>query len=482
MKRSKHNLSHYRMMTCGMGQLIPIACLEVLPGDTFQHKADALIRMAPLNTPVMHNVDVRVHHFFVANRTIWSDWEDFITGETANPIPTMNSTLDKYSVNAYLGQPPVASAAQISQLPLRAYNAIVNEYYLDQDLQTERTNTDNTIARCAWGKDYFTTARPWTQKGDDVTVPIGDRAPIKGLGASTQSYSTSSGNVYETDGTAATTYAKYLPTDTSNTGIFEEDPDNAGFPNIYADLTDASAIDINELRTAFALQRYQEARARYGSRYTEYLRYLGITPSDARLQRPEFLGGGTTRLNFSEVLQTADGLAATRYGVGDMWGHGIAGLRGNRYRKFFEEHGYVISLMSVRPKAIYQNGIHRSWLRTTKEDYYQKELEFVGQQEITNNEVVLNTTDGTEVFGYTDRYRDYREQPSLVQGDFRDTLNMWHLARSLPQGTTLNSDFVECDPSNRIYQVDDDQSLWCMVNNHCVARRLVSRSAKARVI
>lgn len=480
MKRSKHTLSHYRMATTDMGKLVPIGCVPVLPGDTVQHHTTALVRVSPLNTPVMHPVNVRIHHFYVPNRIVFPDWEDFITGgEDGTPValPTIQTTEEKKSVLTYLGLPPIAGV-DVCALPVYAFNKIFNEYYRDQDLVSARADDDITVPNVAWEKDYFSTARPWTQKGPDVTLPVGELAPVgytddntAGLGAQVWDHNAQEWRL-------TTTPAQGAPwTMSTVTGD--------GIGGLKADLAQASGATVNDFRAAFSLQRYQEARARYGSRFTEYLRYLGVTPSDARLQRPEFLAGGTSRLNFSEVLQTAPTDASgaePASGIGDLFGHGIAGVRGNRYRKFFEEHGYIISLMSVRPKALYLNGIHRDWLKTTKEDYFQKELANLGQQEVYQAELYAEPT--RDVFGYQDRYHEYRSHPSQVGQDFRDTLNAWHLGRDLQADVTLNEDFVKCEPSKRIFQITDEtvDSLWCMINHHIVARRLVPKRANPRII
>ena len=484
MKRSKHNLSAYRLATCNMGELIPINCVPVLPGDTIQHVSSAMIRLSPLNTPVMHPTSVRIHHWFVPNRIVWDEWEDFITGGpdgTSTPtIPVVDLPTTKGDLMDHLyGAISDTSVTEVSELPLRAFNKIFNQRYRDQDIVTERAVDATTIPKIAWEKDYFGVARPWTQKGNDVTVPLGDRADIKGLGV-LGANTGATNNVRETNASGTVNYAGSW---FGNNVVVEEDP-GLDYPDIYADLSGATGSNINDLRTAFSLQRYQEARARYGSRFTEYLRYLGIRPSDARLQEPEYLGGGTARVNFSEVLKTADDGGGGAQ-VGDMFGHGIAGARTNRFRKFFEEHGYVISVMSVRPKAIYLNGIPREYLKTTKEDFFQKELANLGQQEIYEAELFANgAASKTDVFGYGDRYEEYRRHPSQVCGDFRDTLNAWHMGRDLAANPTINTSFVECDPTDRIFQVGEAtaNTLWCFINHKTVARRIVPKRANPRIL
>jgi len=488
-KRSKHTLSNYRLLTCEMGNLIPIGLQEALPGDTFQLSSSAMVRVSPLAAPVMHPVTVRIHHFFVPHRLLWSGWEDFITGgpdgmnATSPPTVTVPGTVEG-TLFDYLGIPDNANGCAISALPLNGINLIWNEYYRDQDLQSERTSTDPTLPSIAWGKDYFTTARPWSQKGPDITVPIGDKAPVMGLTTNPAATWAAVGTARDGSGTIRS-QPPGKSTQVGTWGYVIEDPDHPGYPGAYADLSMAGAANINDFRRAFALQRYQEARAQYGSRYTEYLRYLGVTPSDARLQRPEYIGGGSTRLNFSEVLQTAqaDNPDRETYGVGDLYGHGVAGLRSGRVRRFIEEHGYIHSFISVRPRGIYQNGINRTFLKKTKEDFFQKELQYIGQQEVLDNEVYAKSTNtDAHVFGYSDRYAEYRSTPSLVTGEFRNLLDYWHMARQLPDTTTLNEDFVKCVPTKRIYNVQTNDVLWIQVNNNVVARRMVGKTPYARIL
>ena len=291
MKRSKFSLSNYKLFSCDMGELVPCGLTEVLPGDTIQHATSALVRCAPLATPPMHPVNVSFHHWFVPHRLVWEDWEDFITGgpdgEDLSTFPTITfgggTGAAVGSLADYLGVTPSVNNLVASALPFRGYALIWNEWYRDQDLQSELTidltsgadtTTSTTLQNGAWEKDYFTSARPFEQKGPAITIPIGTSAPITGMGMVGQTYAAGPANSYETDGTAASVYASYQNSAATITR-YEEDPNNPGFPNIRADLTNASAVTINALREAMALQRFAEARARYGSRYTEYLRSQG---------------------------------------------------------------------------------------------------------------------------------------------------------------------------------------------------------------
>lgn len=487
MKRAKHSLSNYKLLSCDLGELVPIGLTEVLAGDSIQQSTNALIRAAPLLSPVMHPVSVSIAHWFVPHRLIWDDWEAFITGGPdgmdASVFPTIampaSTGAAVGSLADYLGVVPGVADLQVSALPFRAYALIFNEWYRDQDLVTSLvldttsgadTTTNTALQNAAWEKDYFTTARPWEQKGPSITVPLGTTAPVSGIGV--------------TAGAVADAAANYISTvGTENDPIFTDDTDqfviaaqqagavnaSTNKPQIFADLSSASAVTVNVLREALALQRYEEARARYGSRYTEYLRYLGVRSSDARLQRPEYLGGGKETIQFSEVLQTGEGTDP----VGTLRGHGISSMRSNRYRRFFEEHGYVVTLLTARPKAIYASGLARHWNRRTKEDFWQKELEHIGQQPVLNKEVYAAhaTPDGT--FGYQDRYDEYRRVFSQIAGEFRTTLDYWHFARQFGSTPALNADFVKCVPTEEPFAVPSEDVLQIMAKHSIQARRLV---------
>lgn len=488
MKRNKFSLSHYKLLSMNQGHLVPVGLTEVLPGDTIQQNTSALIRTQPLAAPVMHPVDARIHHWYVPHRLVWDEWEDFITGgpdgmdDTEFPtITTPASTgFAVSSLADYLGVLPAVPSRPVSALPFRGYALIWNEWYRDQDLETELvvskasgsdTTTSVALQNCAWEKDYFTTARPWEQKGPSITIPIGDSADIKGIGWSTTP-GLASQTFRETGGTTQTGVSAQITSSGAAAGnqLFVAQRGSTGFPDITADLSNASAITVNALREALALQRFEEARARFGSRYVEYLRYLGVKSSDARLQRPEYLGGGRQKIQFSEVLQTAEGTDA----VGTLKGHGIGAMRSNRYRRFIEEHGYIYTFLSVKPKTMYAQGLARHWNRRIKEDFWQKELEHIGQQEVLNKEVYFPHTTPDGVFGYTDRYDEYRKTESSVAGNFRDTLDFWHMARIFSSDPALNAAFVKSNPTNRVYAVPAEDQLYVMANHSIQARRLVT--------
>lgn len=492
MKRSKFGLSHYKIFSCNMGDLVPVGCYEVIPGDTIQQSTSLLVRLSPLQAPVMHPSEVRIHHWFVPHRIAWAGWEDFITGGadgeggSSGTYPTITSGVAGFtekSLQDYLGVNPNTAGGNtmtVSNLPAISYAMIWNEYYRDQDLQSlldvTPTSQNNNLSQCSWSKDYFTTARPWPMKGPEVTIPVQGNLVV-------QSTTAIGGDTGKTLTAAAT-----LQGDGASTR-FTNATDGDFFLTGRSGASGSTAFTaIDDIRRAGALLRYQEARAQYGSRYVEYLRYLGIRPSDARLQRPEFLGGGRATISFSEVLQTApiaDTGTSEDTGVGDLFGHGISAVRSRKFRKFFEEHGLVISLMSVRPKSVYNEATHKMFWRRTREDYFQKELQFIGQQEVLKRELYADgSTTDDDVFGYQDRYAEYKHIPSLTAGDFRSVLNYWHMARSFSSVPTLNSSFVSCVPTDRIYTDQDPNNadhLWCMAQNSVQARRMMAKNPTGRI-
>lgn len=490
MKRSKFSLSNTKLLSCDMGELVPCGLTEVLPGDSIQQNTNCLVRCSPLLSPVMHPVHVRIHHWFVPHRLVWEDFEDFITG---GPLGTDASVWPTITMPAgggaaigtladYLGVPTGVNSLEVSAIPFRGYAMIWNEWYRDQDLQTELvvdtsagpdTTTNTTLQNCAWEKDYFTSARPWEQKGPAITIPIGQFAPVEGMGITDGTVAALHNNIRFPNGTVGNSQGVYTSTANGvHLATLAAGAVGAGNPPILrANLAGASAVTINILREALALQRYEENRARYGSRYVEYLRYLGVRSSDARLQRPEYLGGGKQTIQFSEVLQTAEGTDP----VGDLKGHGIAAMRSNRYRRFIEEHGYIFTFISVKPKTIYANGLFRHWNRRTKEDFWQKELQHIGQQEILNKEVYAAHALPNGTFGFQDRYDEYRRSESSIAGEFRSTLlDFWHMARIFGSSPALNASFVSCVPTERTFAVPSQDVLYVMANHSIQARRLVA--------
>lgn len=510
MKRSKFSLSHYKLATMDMGKLYPIAVVDVIPGDTIQQATSALVRLQPMLAPVMHPIDVTIHHWFVPYRLLWDDFEDFITGGprgTSVPVfPTITKNFIKGSLGDYFG---LFGQQEVSALPFRAYQKIYNEFYRDQDLQDELPEISSSgadgvnyqLQKVSWRKDYFTTARPWTQKGTELSVPVdfSGRFSISDIALRAGSMY-GSGNPpvidWHDENIGAIKYSdndapvvgfenvndylevkKHERLQTNNNasmGLLKVKSDNVGLSAIPG--TGNRGISIPDLRLALSLQRYEEARARYGSRYIEYLRYLGIRSSDARLQLPEYLGGGKQTIQISEVLRTGGDNGA----LGSMAGHGIGAIRSNRYRRFFEEHGVIISLMYIMPKAMYIQGTNRMWLKRTKEDFFQRELQSIGMQPVYTREL-KGTAPNDAIFGYQDRYDEYRREPSQVCGDFRDSLDFWHLGRKFENDPVLNADFITHEPDKRIFAEQTQNEFLLMINHSIQARRMLQKTAKTRI-
>lgn len=498
-KRSKFSLSHYRLFSGRMGYMMPIGITECLPGDTFQQATSVFLRCSPLVTPVMHPVHVTVHHWYIPTRLLWDKWEDFITGGPdgmdASIMPTIKAPAEGgFAVGSladYMAIPSGIPNLEVCALPFRAYALLYNDCYRDQDLEQELplsldsgldTTTNTTLQRCDWARDYFTTARPWPQKGPAVSVPVNLTAAgepiitgtVSGNGVPTftanggvvlNTLTNTNGNVTFRQGSGGNDPALRW----NNPALKVNIDFQSGNPEL-------GSVDINQLREAFALQRFEEHRALYGSRYVEYLRYLGVRSSDGRLQRPEYLGGSRQTIQFSEVLQTAPGGDDP---VGALKGHGIGAMRTNRYRRFFEEHGYVITVMMVRPISVYMQGLSRMWNRRVKEDYYQRELQNIGQQEVLTKELYAGNAEGPTgndvVFGYQNRYDEYRWHESYVSGEFRNILNSWHMARDFANAPVLNADFINAVPTTRIFAAQQNDTLYCMANHSIQARRLMSK-------
>jgi hypothetical protein len=482
MKRYKHKLSHFRNTTMNMGQLVPIGCVDVVHGDTFKHNTSMFMRVAPLANPIMHPVHAQIHHYYVPYRVLWEDWESFITGgedlDDESVVPKIDTTGDPVEAGDLLNHlgVPVGYEGKIDAFYARAYALIWNEFYRDDQLQDKisvslaggaDTTTATALKNVNWQKDYFTSARPDDQLGEDVTIPLAGDAPIKGIGTANTVTSGGADDIYETGGVMT----NYTDTKTSASHALKYALDANGYPNITADLAGVSGVTLDQLRLAIATQRHQEMINRTGNEYTDYLRRYGISYSDSRLQRPEYLGGGKQTVQFSEVLQNAPN--ADGNGVGDLFGHGIAALRSNNYMKYFEEPGVIISLMHVRPISMYMQGLHKMFSRTTKEDFYQKEYEILPMQEIKNKEIKHDHTSPDGTFGYQARFDQYRSIPNSVHGEFTTVLKDWHMARELSGDPALNDSLITCNPTDRIYQSSANDQLYLTIQHKLIARRFV---------
>lgn len=499
-KRSKHSLSFQRLQSMNMGYLYPTGVVEVLPGDSMRFGQSAFCRFSPLVNPVMAKVNIMMYRFFVPYRILDKNWETVITGgmnnDTSEIAPQI--TLDKTSwqqggIFDYMGiGNPGDNTLNICSYAFRAYNMIWNEYFRDQDLMAEayfdnEATTDVAsnfgILPVCWEKDYFTTARPWMQKGEAVSIPVMGAGGSVDINGSVSTTIVSKGAPRFGDG--GVNYYGGVQVIQSN-GALQANNRTLNWldPALAATSTFTGSakapvsgyISPEDLRLAMSLQRFGENRARFGSRYSEYLRMLGVRPQDQRLDLPEYLGGGLSTMQLSEVIQTSptDGAA-----LGTLGGHGVGVARSRRSRHFFPEHGLVIFLAALRPKALYTNSIPREFLRKSRFDFWQPELQHLGQQEITNQELNASNDNPSEVFGYADRYNEYRFKQSQVCGEFRTLLQDWHLGRILPSNTTLNADFIRCQPRTDIFAVTDENydKVYCSFSHSIQARRLITAKA-----
>lgn len=496
-KLNKFDLSHERKMSLNMGDLVPILINEVVPGDKFRVSNEVFIRMAPMLAPVMHRVNLSVHYFFVPNRLVWDEWEDFITGGrlgTSNPeVPNMlikqvdQNHLLKGTLADYMGVPALDASAAITQpvwlsaLPFRAYQLIWDDYYRDQNLQAsldidKRSGNIGdssaelvkllTMRKRAWEKDRLTSALPWAQRGGEVSMP---GSPI---------YSPHT-TVWTEDGIGVTPGPGSLGVPAANDAeghrpmINEADSSNVQIQNL-----DGVGVTINDLRKSARLQEWLEKNARGGARYIEQiLSHFGVVSSDARLQRPEYLGGTRQPVVISEVLSTYENADATGNPQGNMSGHGISAGSGNGFSRRFEEHGFVIGLMSVLPKTAYQQGLDKMFSRADRFEYFWPEFANLGEEEVKLKEVYLDyeaaVANAENVFGYQSRYSDYKYKASSVHGDFRDNLSYWHMGRIFDAPPVLNESFITSDPTSRIFNVEDpsEHHLYCQLYHHISALR-----------
>lgn len=493
MKRNLFSLSHKMNFSCDQGELIPIGLVEVLPGDIFRHGTSLLVRLAPMLAPMFSQLNVTVFQFYVPTRICWDDFEKFITGgpdgddASVHPYIAFPSGVAVGSLADYFGIPPgvnnvggTGADGGVSAIPFRAYAKIFNEWIRDEDLDDELvvstasgqdTTTNTTLQNIRWEKDYFTSARPFEQKGPTVTIPVGGNAPVIRNSSSTNNALI---RVAATGALAGSTpLQSESPTGNLISGAatpLQLDPNGTMLANLSA----VTGIPVTELRLANALQRFMELSSHRGSRYVEYLlSRFGVRSSDARLQRPELLSRSKQVVQVSEVLATAEG---TDTDVGDLKGHGIAAMRSNRYMRMFEEHGYVLTLMAVQPKTFYPQGLHRTWSRRDKYDYFQPETQFIGDQEVLNKEVYAGAAVPGGTFGWTPRYDEYRGMFNRIAGEFRTTdLDFWHQARIFSSEPALNAAFVTSNPTERVFAVPSQDVLYVTANHSIQARRVIAR-------
>jgi len=492
-KSSLFDLSHERKQSMDMGILTPCLMQEVIPGDKMSNTSEIMARMAPMRAPLMHRVNIETFYFFVPNRLVWNEWEKFITGgEDGLDAPAMpririndqtSASFYKNRLPDYFGIPPIDSGQSpvdmnVNAMPFRAYQLIYNEYFRDQTIQgkvaygegsgdvTDASEVSRLTSprRANWKKDYFASALPFTQRGVEPSIPLDytlknpATVPSGGVGGNLQ----------------------YNP---AGQIVKEEDPTN---PVPIETVEGTESITINELRNVARLQEWLERQARAGSRYIEtILSHFGVLSSDARLQRPELLSAGRSPMTISEVLNTTGLVDVDNGGAtqGEMAGHGVGVSMNHGFKGRFNEHGYIIGMMLIRPKAAYSQGIHKTFLRTDKYEYAWPEFAHLGEQPILNQELYHSWIDtvenNTATFGYTPKYAEYRFNTDSYHGDMRDDFDFWHLGRIFTSRPTLSNTFLECLPSKRIYNVEDysTQSIYVTCYNNLRAVRKLPKYA-----
>ena len=491
--RSAFDRSHGYKTTFDAGYLVPFFLDEVLPGDTFNLSANLFARLATPRVPLMDNLYLDTQFFFVPSRLLWDHWEH-LNGQRDSPdddteylVPTVTGTNVQHgTLWDYFGLPTnVSNALTVSALPFRAYNLIWNEWYRDENLQNpvpfSKSDTNDNLSsfkllKRAKRHDYFTSALPWPQKGpaEGVSINLGETIPLSTSVAFTggdmifgySEKNAPAGCIFANDATDASEVWYSHTGLNSNRVVLQWPTDTASRIQVTgtADLSVATAITINDLRTAFQVQKLFERDARGGTRYTEILRsHFGVISPDARLQRPEYLGGSSTRINIRPVEQTSSTDAVTPQG--NLAAYGVAGDSFHGFTKSFVEHGFVIGLVSVRADLTYQQGINRLWSRRDRLDFYWPALAHLGEQTVLNKEIYAQGTAQDDlVFGYQERFAEYRYKPALITGKFRSTdpqsLDIWHLAQEFGSLPALNDAFIqENPPMDRVVAVTTEPDI-----------------------
>lgn len=504
--RGVFDLSHEKKLTFDFGQLIPSLCMEMVPGDHFTVSNDIVVRFQPMVSPPLHQVDVTVHYFFVPTRLLWpkvdtsgNDWETFIAGGTlgtnAAVVPRWNvgaGNHDEGSLWDYFGLPTWSTANSFStqfpdavqpiDFPKRAYNLVRNEYFRDETLQTEvDITTSEVLLYRNWTKDFFTSALPWTQRGTSPAFPVSGVTTAVWPAGDFDTAALATPVNLQFEGASATKVSRY-----TGPGAAQAKSNAVSFfGDNTVSLSAATTFTINDFRLNAVIQRLLEANARGGVRYTEFLQNVhGVHPRDDRLQRPEYLGGLKQPVVFSQVVQTSN-TNAQPTPAATLLGHGLSVGRNSACSYRAVEFGYMIGIMSVMPVPAYQQGISRSWLRTSRYDFFVPDFASLGEQAVINQELYLaNDAANQTIFGYQARYNEYRYEKNSVHGLFRSTLDYWHLGRIFSARPALNSAFIQLGTGEltsttlkRIFATPSQPGLLASIGNNVRAVRPIPEFA-----
>lgn len=476
-QRSSFNRTHGYKTTFDSGYLVPFYVDEALPGDTFNLRANLFARLATPIVPFMDNIHLDTFYFAVPTRLVWEHWVN-LNGEQRNPndstdylVPTVKCPSGGWPVGSlsdYFGLPTDVSNLEVCSLWHRAYNMIWNEWFRDENLQDSLpvpiddgpdNDSDFKLVRRGKRHDYFTSALPWPQKGPGVELPLGNTAPVVSTNDVIQLLSpngaSSSVQVYSGSGHPANILTL------QGAGAVNGNVKFGNVTGLEVDLSSATSATINSLRQAFQLQKLYERDARGGTRYTEIIRsHFGVVSPDARLQRPEYLGGSSQRVHINPVQQTSS--SDTTSPQGNLAAFGVIASSHKGFTKSFTEHCIIMGLVNVRADLTYQQGIPRMFSRSTRWDFYWPALAHLGEQAILNKEIYAQGTDvDNDVFGYQERYAEYRYFPSQITGKFRSTyaqsLDVWHLAQKFDSLPTLSDQFIQDNPPiKRVIAVQDE--------------------------
>lgn len=527
-QRSKFDLTHEKKLSTRAGRLTPILTLEAIPGDVFKGSSEILLRVAPLLAPIYDSLTLYVHYFFVPNRLLWSEWEEFITGgrlgpgvENPEPIPPYldlqamaesvegAQSLQESGLSDYLGVPQLPgistpanyAGCTIDAMPFLAYQKCWFDYFRDRnyiddgyedDVLPSQSGEilDYTITQLRtrdYLKNYFTAALPFTQRGATVLMPVGGNATVTYLPSST---------IVETDTPATTATLQWQQAaGTPGNALIASGshgggtPEDARIENIDEVVFDSSTVSINDFRSAVRLQEWLERNAVAGSRYTESIQaHFAVKPQDSRLQRAEFIGGGRIPIKISEVVTTAWSNDASDAYVpaANMAGHGVTYGNTNSFRYYVPEHGFIIGILSIMSKPSYYQGLPKMFRRRSFLDYPWPTFAKLGEQPVNKYEIYANAdtlaADGEDVttpFGYQSRYAEWKQAFTTNHGQFRSSLLFWTLAVTYADVPELGQSFVQYDDSiqNRIFAVptgpDDEQldNFWCYINNQVTVKR-----------